>query len=451
MTVPTANPGGAAIDTIAFLSLHASPLAKLGQRENGGLNVYVRSVCEELGARGVHTDVFVRRTDPDEPDEQAMGPRSRVVAVDAGPARRLAKHQLPQTRDEYLRGVREFMAQSGRRYLAVHSHYWLTVDVAADLSRQLGVPWLHTAHTLAAVKGEYGFNGDGPQRLLAERRAVSGGARLVANTPGEAQGLDRLYGARPGQVVVAPPGVDLVRFQPREPERLRRKLKLVGRRVILFAGRLEPLKGPDTLLEAFADLVTREDVQGPLQLVYVGDVSSDGAQVDERGALEARAVELGLREQVCFLGAQPQDRLALLYCLAEVVVVPSHTESFGLVALEAQACGTPVVAASVGGLRDVVADGKTGYLVEGNDPAAYAAAIARVLAAPLDAAEPMRLAAWQRAQSFTWDRTVDLLLPEYGLPAGLAPLVGSPVGAGPSRDRLPGPDADGQEGAGDHH
>src|ERR1039458_1350667 len=178
-------------DTVAFLSLHASPLARLGQRENGGLSVYVRSVCEELGARGVHTDVFVRRTDPDEPAEQAMGPRSRVVAVNAGPARRLSKHQLPNTREEYLQGVRHFMQQSGRRYLAVHSHYWLTVDVAAELAEQLGVPWLHTAHTLAAVKGEYGFNGDGPQRLLAEHRAVSAGARLVANTPGEAHGLQR--------------------------------------------------------------------------------------------------------------------------------------------------------------------------------------------------------------------------------------------------------------------
>lgn len=426
MTTSTRRTGVGLGDTIAFLSLHASPLARLGQRENGGLNVYVRSVCEELGARGVHTDVFVRRTDPDEPDEQAMGPRSRVVAINAGPARRLAKHQLPNTREEYLGGVRAFMARADRRYLAVHSHYWLTVDVAAQLAAELGVPWLHTSHTLSAVKGEYGFNGDGPQRLLAERRAVSAGARLVANTPGEAHGLHRLYGARQDQVVVAPPGVDLVRFQPRDPDRLRRRLKLVGRRVILFAGRLEPLKGPDTLLEAFANLVRREDLLSlPLQLLFVGDVSSDGAQVDQLGRLEARVRELDLTDQVCFLGARPQDGLALLYCLADVVVVPSHTESFGLVALEAQACGTPVVAASVGGLRDVVADGRTGYLVEGHDPVDYADAIARVLSAPAGGESAMGQAAWRRAQTFTWERTVDLLLPEYGVPDGLAAVVGS--------------------------
>jgi D-inositol-3-phosphate glycosyltransferase len=411
-------------ETVAFLSLHASPLARLGQRENGGLNVYVRAVCEELGARGIHTDIFVRRTDPDEPVEQVMGPRSRVVAVNAGPSRRLSKHQLPNTREEYLQGIREFVRHSGRRYIAIHSHYWLTVDVAAELARQLGVPWLHTAHTLAAVKGEYGFNGDGPARLLAEHRAVTAGARLVANTPGEADALQRLYGARREQLAVAPPGVDLVRFQPRDPSRLRRKLKLEGHRVVLFAGRLEPLKGPDTLLDAFGLLLVREDVRDPVQLIFVGDDSSDGAMVDQRRGLEARVRKLGLEGRVCFLGARPQDRLALLYCLADVVVVPSHTESFGLVALEAQACGTPVVAASVGGLRDVVAHGTTGYLVEGHEPAAYAAAIAQVLTAPAEVRDPMRRAAWERAQSFTWERTVDLLLPEYGLPAELAAVAG---------------------------
>ncbi|MGH7608746.1 MAG: glycosyltransferase [Candidatus Dormibacteria bacterium] len=416
--------GQAREETVAFLSLHASPLARLGQRENGGLNVYVRSVCEELGARGVHTDVFVRRCDPDEPAQQAMGPRSRVVTVDAGPARPLAKQQLPQTRPEYLRQVRQFMTASDRRYVAVHSHYWLTGEVGAELAAELALPWLHTAHTLAAVKGEYGFDGDGPERVLAERRVVAAGARLVANTPWEAHALRKYYGAASGQLVVAPPGVDLVRFQPRDPARLRRRLGLDGRKVVLFAGRLEPLKGPDTLVDAFAELVRRPGLGERLQLMLVGDVSSDGALVGQRAELASRAQALGLDGRVCFMGAQPQDRLALLYCLAEVVAVPSHTESFGLVALEAQACGIPVVAAAVGGLRDVVADGRTGYLVEGREPAAYAEAIARVVGAGADARERMRQAAWSRAQTFTWERTVDLLLPEYGLPAALAPAAG---------------------------
>jgi D-inositol-3-phosphate glycosyltransferase len=410
-------------DTVAFLSLHASPLARLGQRENGGLSVYVRAVCEELGARGIHTDIFVRRTDPDQPEEQAMGPRSRVIAVDAGAPRPLQKHQLPATRNQYLSRVRQFTRSSQRRYVALHSHYWLSADVGAALAAELGLPWLHTAHTLAAVKGEFGFNGDGPERLLAERRAVAAGAKLVANTHGEANDLRRHYGARLGQCLVAPPGVDMVRFQPRDASRLRSRMGLDRTQVVLFAGRLEPLKGPDTLLDAFALLADRQG-GGHKQLLFVGELSSEGAKVGQRREMLERVEALGLTGRVSFLGAQPQERLALLYCLADVVVMPSHTESFGLVALEAQACGTPVVGAAVGGLRDVIADGQTGYLVEGRDPKAYSDAIARVLQASADDKQAMRESARRRALRFSWERTVDLLLPEYGLSPGLAEMAG---------------------------
>jgi D-inositol-3-phosphate glycosyltransferase len=411
-------------DTVAFLSLHASPLARLGQRENGGLSVYVRAVCEELGARGIHTDIFVRRTDPDQPEEQAMGPRSRVIAVDAGAPRPLQKHQLPATREQYLSSVRQFTRSSQRRYVALHSHYWLSADSGAALAAELGLPWLHTAHTLAAVKGEFGFNGDGPERLLAERRAVAAGAKLVANTNGEANDLSRHYGARFGQCLVAPPGVDLVRFQPRDASRLRSRMGLDRTQVVLFAGRLEPLKGPDTLLDAFALLADRESLGGPKQLLFVGELSSEGAKVGQRREMLERVEALGLNGRVSFLGAQPQERLALLYCLADVVVMPSHTESFGLVALEAQACGTPVVVAAVGGLRDVIADGQTGYLVEGRDPKAYSDAIAKVLQAPPADKQTMRESARRRALRFSWERTVDLLLPEYGLSPALAEMAG---------------------------
>jgi D-inositol-3-phosphate glycosyltransferase len=404
-------------DTVAFLSLHASPLARLGKRENGGLSVYVRAVCEELGARGVYTDVFVRRSDPDQPTEQAMGPRSRVIAVDAGPRRPLPKHQLPATRQGYLQGVRAFIRRAQRRYVAVHSHYWLSAEAGSALASDLDLPWLHTAHTLAAVKAELGFDGDGPERLVAERRAVTAGARLVANTRAEAQALVCKYGAPQGQCVVVPPGVDLVQFQPRDPLRLRARMGLELEKVVLFAGRLEPLKGPDTLLDAFA-LLHQQGLHA--RLLFVGEASSEGARVGQRQEMQARVEALGLTDRVSFLGAQPQDRLALLYCLADVVVMPSHTESFGLVALEAQACGTPVVAAAVGGLRDIVSDRHSGYLVAGRDPADYAAAIRSVLTAPAEEVREMRQAAWRRAQRFSWERTVDILLPEYGLAPALA-------------------------------
>ena len=195
---------------------------------------------------------------------------------------------------------------------------------------------------------------------------------------------------------------------------------LEGMRVILFAGRLEPLKGPDTLVDAFA--LVREDprLRDRVRLLFVGELSSEGGRVGQRREMRQRVAELGLEGEVAFLGAQPQERLALLYCLADLVVVPSHSESFGLVALEAQACGTPVVAAAVGGLREVVADGRTGRLVEGRDPRQYAAAIAEILAADPASHREMRRAARRRAERFTWERTVDILLPEYGLAPALA-------------------------------
>ncbi len=415
-------------DAVAFLSLHASPLARLGKRENGGLSVYVRGVCEELGARGIHTDVFVRRTDPDQPEEQVMGPRSRIIAVSAGPSRPLPKYQLPLTRTQYLAGVRQFIFASPRRYTAIHSHYWLSAEAGAALADEMELPWLHTAHTLAAVKGELGFDGDGPERLVAERRAVAAGAKLVANTSAEAHDLRRHYGAQPGQCMVAPPGVDLVLFQPRDSSRLRLRLGLEGMKVVLFAGRLEPLKGPDTLLDAFARLPATGGLRERVRLLFVGELSSEGARVGQRREMVDRVEALGLSGRVSFLGAQPQDRLSLLYCLADVVVMPSHTESFGLVALEAQACGTPVVGAAVGGLCEVVANGQTGYLVQGRDPQAYADAIAKVLLAPPAATERMGHAAWQRAQKFSWERTVDLLLPEYGVSPALAAAAGTSGG-----------------------
>ncbi len=422
---PLAIGEGGGRPVVAVLSLHASPLARLGERENGGLNVYVRAVSEELGVRGIASDVFVRRTGQDEPLERPLGPRSRVIAVDAGPRRALPKGRLAGTRADFLTAVRAYVHQRRRHYRALHSHYWLTGDVAAALASELDLPWLHTAHTLAAVKAEHGFDGDGPERLLAERRVIAGGARLVASTPEEARDLCRLYGARPDQCVVAPPGVDLDRFRPRDTQALRSRLGLDGRLVALFAGRLEPLKGPDLLIEAIAELDRSPwlGLRQPVHALFAGDDSSDGARVGQRQELARRAAALGLDGRVTFTGALAQERLALVYSLADVVVVPSHTESFGLVALEALASGTPVVAADVGGLRHVAADGVTGQLVAGRAPTAWAAAIAATLADPLRRAR-LGGAARRRAETFTWERTVDVLAAEYGLEPAAALAAG---------------------------
>jgi D-inositol-3-phosphate glycosyltransferase len=400
---------------IAVLSVHASPLGELGRGENGGMNLAIRRLCEELSAAGVPTDVFVRRDDPDAPAERLIAPGSRMVLLEAGPAAPLPKSEVVNHLPRFTANLLAHAASESRHYRLVHSHYWLSGFVAARATQRWQVPWVHSSHTLARLKATAGLPLD-PGRASVEEILVKGADRLVAVSEAEAAALATLYGADPDDVCVVPPGVDVDLFAPRPLRPLRDRYGTAGRRAILYAGRLERLKGLDLLLDAFYELRRRPGFEDVL-LLCVGEDSGDGRHQaghpdGERGRLTGRVREMGLDGAVRFLGAVPAEELAGLDALADVVAVPSMTETFGLVALEAQAAGTPVVACAVGGLRDVVADGVSGRLVEGRDPVRFADALAAVLADPSLRAR-LSEGARRRAETFTWGRAAERLLSLY--------------------------------------
>ncbi len=397
---------------VAVISMHASPIGALGRGENGGANLAVRRLCEGLAACGIPTAVFVRRDDTVSPDEEMIAPMSRLVRLPAGPRRALPKGDLADHVDAFSSAVIAHADSERRRYTVVHGHYWLGGLVAQQLRSAWQVPWVQSFHTLARTKARVGLPMD-ERRAQAEARLVAGADRLVTGSVAEARDLMRLYGAPRTRICVAQPGVDLRVLRPRDTARLRDELGLGGHRVLLFAGRLEPLKGADTLLHAVAALCELPRFDDVVTLV-IGEDSGDGAVAGgERRRLEAQAGTHGLRSRVRFLGAVDHDDLANYYDLADVFVMPSLTETFGLVALEAQALGTPVVASAVGGLTEVIADGQTGTLVAARQPQAFADAIAALLDDP-DLRERMGEAARTRAATFTWERASDRLAAIYG-------------------------------------
>ncbi len=406
---------------VAVLSFHASPLAALGSDENGGMNVYVREGCGALMRRGIPTDIFTRRTDPEQPDAVPIGPGSWLAHITAGPAAPLGKHELPRHVAAFQEGVLAHARARETRYAALHSHYWLSGWVAHGVAQQWEVPWFHTAHTLGRVKNAHAAEGavlESEQRIQKEEAIVRRCDVLIASTDAEAEDLMRLYGAPAAKVKVVPPGVDGRRFHPRRTAALRRRLGLQGQRVVLYAGRLERLKGVETLLKAFALLPeVRSPWAAPARLLVVGGDSTNGAlesraHAGERRRLMLRARDLGIAEAVQFLGPVGHDALPEYYSLADVCVMPSFTESFGLVALEAQACGTPVVASRVGGLALLVKDGVTGFTVPDHSAHEFAGRIAHLLDS-----RALRRELGRRgrllAQSYTWERTGERLAGLY--------------------------------------
>ena len=403
---------------VATLSLHTSPLDQPGTGDAGGMNVYVVETSKRLAALGIEVDVFTRATSSDLPLAVELSPGVTVRHIVAGPFEGLGKEDLPAQLCAFTSGVlrSEALHEPGW-YDVIHSHYWLSGQVGWLAKERWGVPLVHSAHTLAKVKNALLAAGDRPEplaRIIGEEQVVAAADRLVAGTEAEVDDLVRRYGADPATVVTVPPGVDLDHFRP-EPGgagAARAQLGIASNAVVLlFVGRIQPLKAPDVLLRAAARLLADDPgLRRRLVVVIAGGPSGTGLAQPE--GLQRLAVELGIAEVVRFEPPASRDRLADLYRAASVVVVPSYNESFGLVAIEAQACGTPVVAAAVGGLRTSVCDGASGLLVAGHDPADYAAAIRRLLDEP-GLYRRLAAGAVRHAGQFGWSETTAQLLATY--------------------------------------
>lgn len=401
---------------IATVSVHTSPLEQPGTGDAGGMNVYVVEVAKRLAARGVEVDIFTRAVSRDLPPVAELAPGVLVRHLAAGPFEDLDKADLPGQLCHFTFEVlRAEAAYAPGRYDVVHGHYWLSGQVGAVAKERWGVPFVQSMHTLGRVKNAALAAGDAaepPVRLRGEAEVIAAADRLVANTHDEAQQLIGLYDAQPDRVRVINPGVDLAVFQPGSQQAARRQLGLPDDAVVLvFAGRVQPLKAPHLVLHTAAQLVRdNPGLAGRLRVAFVGGPSGTG-RADPDG-LSQLAAALGISGLVRLEPPCPQPELADWYRAATVVMVPSRSESFGLVAVEAQACGTPVVAAAVGGLRTAVADGLSGVLVDSWDPGSYARVIADLVAHP-DQLARLSQGAREHASRFGWNVTVDQLLNLY--------------------------------------
>jgi D-inositol-3-phosphate glycosyltransferase len=405
---------------IATISLHTSPLDQPGTGDAGGLNVYVVEVSKRLAERGVEVEIFTRAVCRDTPPTVELVPGVLVRNVVAGPFEELDKNALPaQICPFTYELLRTEAAFEPGRYDLLHAHYWLSGQVAARAAERWGVPLVQSMHTLGKVKNLSLAAGDcaePAERIRGEASVVAAADRLVANTAEEARQLIELYGADPWRVETVTPGVDLSVFQPApsavSAAEVRRRLGLGQDAVVLmFAGRIQPLKGPDVVLRAAAALLADcPPLSDRLVVVIVGGPS--GSEVGAPGRLAGLASSLGISGLLRLEPPCPQRELADWYRAADLVLVPSHSESFGLVALEAQACGTPVVAAAVGGLRTAVRDGYSGVLVEGHDPVVWARVLAGLLGSPGRLFDLGR-GAREHAAAFNWPATAERLIGVY--------------------------------------
>ncbi len=401
---------------IATVSVHTSPLEQPGTGDAGGLNVYVVEVAKRLADRGVEVDIFTRAVSRDQPQVAELAPGVLVRHLAAGPFEDLDKSDLPGQLCQFtFELLRTEAAHAPGRYDLVHGHYWLSGQVGAVAKERWGVPLIQSMHTLGKVKNAALAAGDSAEpeiRLRGEAEVVASADRLVANTDDEAQQLIGHYAADPARVITINPGVDLSVFRPGSQLLARRQLGLPEDGVVLvFAGRVQPLKAPDVVLHAAAQLLADDPgLRGKLTVAFVGGPSGAGRQ--DPDGLEQLAARLGLAGLVRLEPPCPQPELAQWYRAATLVMVPSYSESFGLVAMEAQACGTPVVAAAVGGLRIAVRDGYSGVLVDSRDPGHYARAVQELINAPASLARLAR-GAREHASRFGWSATVDSLLQLY--------------------------------------
>jgi len=400
---------------IATLMVHTSPLDQPGIGDAGGMNIYVLESAQRMAAMGVSVDIFTRRTDSAQPDVVEISPGVRVRHFECGHGN-LTKEQLPA----HINGLsKEFLRiLKSENYDVIHSHYWLSGKVAMPAAKELGIPLVHTMHTMARVKNLNLAEGETPEpmiRVQGETQVVAAANALIANTDAEGASLVSLYDACPDTVHVVSPGVDLYTFTPGESRSVARTHigQPTDALVVSFVGRIQPHKGPEVLIRATSELVKHTPLlRHKLIVNIVGGAS--GANTEEVDRLKELSSWLGIDDVVRFTPPVPRADLPHLYRAADLVIVPSYSESFGLVALEAQACGTPVVATAVGGLRTAVADGISGVLVDGHDPKAWSSVISRLLQEP-QRRVLLSMGAIEHASHFGWDVTARGTLDIYDL------------------------------------
>ncbi|KAF0107166.1 MAG: D-inositol-3-phosphate glycosyltransferase [Anaerolineaceae bacterium] len=404
---------------IAMLSYHTCPLATLGGKDTGGMNVYVRDLTTALGRMGVHVDVFTRSQDEHVPHVlHDLGFGNRVVHVPAGPEVPLPRRELAEYIPEFAEGVRRFAEEKGIRYDLIHSHYWMS-GIAAETLADLwpATPILQMFHTLGEMKNRVARSDEereGAYRLEGERQVLRRADRIIAATLAEHAQLEWLYKAEARKITILPPGVDTCHFYPIPADEARQFIGLKPEdRMILFVGRVEPLKGLDTLIRAVACL-RPTDCGEPVHLAVIGGdpEASPEAMTAEMARIQQLCDNLCLGKMVVFLGKRGQDTLPYYYSAAEVLVMPSHYESFGMVALEAMACGTPVIASQVGGLAFLVQDGVTGYTVPAEDHDALCAKLALLLGDE-SLRRQMGRAAAESARSYDWEKIAKQIVGVY--------------------------------------
>ena len=395
-----------------MVSVHGCPLVTPGMRSAGGMNVYLRRVTPMLARLGLHVDIYTRNHHLGGPEVLDLGTNARVIHLPAG-APRLRKLELLPYLDEYRERLLSTIEAEGEGYDVVHSHYWLSGDAGDALASHLGVPHVTSFHTLAAVKERASGEFEHEERKAVESRMAFGASMVLAFTEDEARELGELFDVPRHRVAVVPPGVDADLFAPRDRREARQRVGLgTDERVILFVGRPEPFKGPDVLVRALPHL----SGFGPVRLVMVGGSSEEH---DASWLMDLAASE-GVGDMVRWQQAIPQQDLPDFYAAADVVAVPSFHETFGLAALEAMACGVPVIAADVGGLRSLVLNRETGCLVASHEPEDFAAHLRALLVDP-SLREEMGRAARRWALRFTWDQTANSAFAAYGAAVTAAP------------------------------
>lgn len=401
-----------------MLSYHTCPLATLGGKDTGGMNVYVRELTRQLGKMDIHVDVFTRSQDDHVPHVlHELGYGNRVVHIPAGPEHPMPKQELANYIPEFVEGIKAFACDKKIKYDVIHSHYWMSGIAAASLSDGwAGSPIVHMFHTLGEMKNRIARadeEREGTYRIEGEKQVLRRADRIVVATLAELTQLRFLYKADVSKMVVIPPGVNVSRFYPIPSDEAKMYIGLKPEdRMILFVGRIEPLKGVDTLLEAMSCLQMKES--RPVHLAIIGgDPSASPEMMNaEMARLKNLCEVLGLDQSVVFLGVRDQDKLSYYYSAAEVVVMPSHYESFGMVALEAMACGTPVIASEVGGLAYLVRDGETGFTIPAEEPETLCEKLSWLLN-DRELHDSMSKRAVEYAQDYAWEKIAKQIVDVY--------------------------------------